>query len=197
MNIFAGVKAKIHIVTSNFTSCQPTNTAIETALFFSVITTGQGYRPDPWPFRFSQASQPGQAGGGMWSEGARILSAAFFPTVFFYGRHKSKRWCTYGLWGGGASVQLPATFLLSPGGHATCFNVLERAGGRHSLSTRFYIHHTVALLEQQSLTQLAFLLAYVYLSFSAKKQREQPAVLSRCSDDFDTNLQWRVTSLSR
>lgn len=42
MNILAGEKAEFHIVTSNFTTGQPRDVAIETALFFSVITNGQG-----------------------------------------------------------------------------------------------------------------------------------------------------------
>lgn len=58
----------------------------------------------------------------------------------------------------------------SAAGHAMLFSVLERAGGRHSLSTRFYIRHTVAVLGLQSLLQLAFLLVYVYLCFSPRTQ---------------------------
>lgn len=37
-----------------------------------------------------------------------------------------------------------------------CFNMGERAGGRHRLSTCFYIRHTVAVLRLESLLQLAF-----------------------------------------
>ncbi len=42
MNILAREKAEFHIVSSNFTTGQPRDVVIETALFFSVITIGQG-----------------------------------------------------------------------------------------------------------------------------------------------------------
>lgn len=65
--------------------------------------------------------------------------------------------------GGGVSVQLAATFLLGADCHIMRFSVFRRDEDGHSLSTRFYICHTVAVLEQQSLLQLAFL-AYGCLS---------------------------------
>lgn len=135
MNILAGEKAQLHIVTINFTTCLPRDTAIEAALFFSVITTGQGYGPDPWPFRFSQASQS-RSGGRGGSEGARILSAAFFPNCVLL-------WTTQiqalmHLWpsgvGEGVAVQLPATL---------CSSVCQREPGAVTVCRLAFISATL------------------------------------------------------
>ncbi len=96
-----------------------------------------------------------EGGSGLREPGSQVL---FFPPL-----------CSF------MSNTNPSTDALTPfegGSHAMCFRMEERAGGRHRLSTCLYICHTVAVLRQESLFQLAFLLTYVYAS------KRQPNALS-------------------